>query len=175
LGSWTYNASAPISGGSAQVNGQTGSDWYGPVPPAGFGGDQFAALQNTGSLTQDFTSLGGELTLSFLSGGRPDNFGADCGDQTYLVELDGSTVASFSTVSGQAFTLETVPLTGVSAGSHTLTFQGLSTAGDESAFLDNVSVVSVPEPTTWMLTVAGFGALGALTYWRESRRLAGAI
>jgi hypothetical protein len=169
LDSWTYNASVPISGGSALVNGQTGSDWYGPVPPAGFAGDQFAALQNTGSLTQDFTSPGGDLTLNFLSGGRPDNFGTEGGDQTYLVELDGSTVASFSTASGQVFTLETVLLRGVSAGSHTLTFQGLSAIGDESAFLDNVSLVPVPEPATWTLMAAGFSALGAATYWRRKR------
>ncbi len=167
LDSWTYNASPPLSGGSALVNGQTGSDWYGPVPPIGFGGDQFAALQNTGSLSQDFTSPGGELTLSFLSGGRPDNYGTYGGDQTYLVELDGSTVGTFSTVSGQVFTLETLALTGVSAGPHALTFQGLSTTGDESAFLDNVSLVTVPEPATWMLMLAGFTALGAVTYWRR--------
>jgi hypothetical protein len=158
LDSWTYN-------GSALVNGQTGSDWYGPIPPTGFGGYQFAALQSMGSLSQDFTSPGGDLTLSWLTGGRPNLFGAEGGDQTYVVEVDGSTVGTFSTVSGEAFTPETLALTGVSAGSHTLAFQGL-VASDETAFLDNVlivtgTVVTVPEPATWILAMVGFGARGA--------------
>ncbi|MGZ6013086.1 MAG: hypothetical protein ACXWK0_14690, partial [Caulobacteraceae bacterium] len=95
LDSWTYD-------GSALVNGQVGSDWYGPVPPVGFGGLQFAALQMQSTISQDFASPGGNLTLSWLAGGRPaDPNGTYFGDQSYLVELDGTTVGSFSTVSGE--------------------------------------------------------------------------
>lgn len=167
LDSWTYK-------NSALVNGQTGSDWYGPIPPTGFGGYQFAALQATSTLSQTFTSAGGELTLSWLNGGRPNLYGTNGGDQTYLVELDGATIGTFSTLSGQPFTLETLPLPSIFAGSHTLTFEGLAATGDETAFLDNVSIVTggvstIPEPATWVLAIAGFGALGAAAWLRRKQ------
>ena len=79
-------------------------------------------------------------------------------------------VGSFSTVSGQPFTLETLALTDVSAGLHNLIFQGLATC-DETAFLDNVSlvtgaVISVPEPSTWAMMLLGFTGLGFAAYRR---------
>jgi hypothetical protein len=166
---WTYD-------NSAIVNGQAGSDWYGPIPPNGFGGDQFAALQLTSSLSQTFTSPGGDLMLSWLSAGRPNNYGTYAGDQTYLVELDAQTIGAFSTVSSPpfdvTFSLETLDMGDVSAGSHTLTFQGLATT-DETAFLDNVSIATVPEPSTWAMMLLGFLGLGSAAYRRaraEPRR-----
>ena len=83
LDGWTYD-------NSALVNGQIGSDFYGPIPPVGFGGYQFAALQSISSLSQYFVSLGGELTLSWLNGGRPNLYGTEGGDQTYHVEAGWS-------------------------------------------------------------------------------------
>jgi len=60
------------------------------------------------------------------------------------------------------------------AGLHNLIFQGLTTTGDETSFFDNVSILtgvpttSIPEPATWLLMMAGFGALAAVT--RLSRK-----
>jgi hypothetical protein len=171
LDGWTYD-------NVALVDGQAGSDWYGPIPRTGFDGYQFAALQTTGSLSQYFVSPGGELTLSWLSGGRPDLYGTEGGDQTYAVEVDGASVGTFSTASGQIFAPETLPLTDVSAGFHELIFKGLATQ-DETAFLDDVSIVtgvtspvSTPEPATWMLMLAGFGALGMATRLRGKQTVA---
>lgn len=168
---WTYD-------NSAIVNGQAGSDWYGPIPPTGFSGYQFAALQLTSSLSQTFTSPSGDLTLSWLSAGRPNNYGTYGGDQMYLVELDGRTIGSFSTVSSPpfdvTFSLDTLDLGDVSAGSHTLTFQGLATT-DETAFLDNVSITAaaatVPEPSTWTAVLVGFAGFGAATLLRRGNAL----
>lgn len=170
LDGWTFNDAAII-------NAQAGSDTFGPTPPTGFGGYQFAAVQNLGTLSQYFVSPGGELTLSWLTGGRPNLYGTNGGDETYAVEVDGATVGTFSTVSGQAFTLETLPFMDVSPGLHDLTFQGLNTIGDETSFFDNVSlvtgvtgpVITIPEPATWMLMLAGFGALGVATRSRGKR------
>lgn len=161
LDGWTYD-------NSALVNGQTGSDWFGPIPPTGFGGDQFAALQLASTLSQVFASPGSELTLSWLSGGRPNLYGTEGGDQTYLVELDGVTIGIFSTASGETFNLNSLGLGEVSAGLHTLTFQGLATA-DETAFLDNVSIATVPEPSTWTTMLLGFGGLSAAILLRKKR------
>lgn len=131
-------------------------------------------MQNSGSLSQYFVSPGGELALTWLTGGRPNLYGTNGGDETYAVEVDGAMVGTFSTVSGQSFTPETLALTDVSAGLHNLIFQGLITTGDETSFFDNVSIVTgatitVPEPATWMLILAGFGALGVAIRLRRKQ------
>jgi hypothetical protein len=161
--SWTY-------GGSALVNAQAGNAWYGGAAPAGFGGDQFAALQSTSTLSQSFFTPGGTLDLTWLAGGRP-NFGAYAGDQSYAIEIDGHVVGGYSTVSDQSFTSESLLLTGLSTGVHTLTFQGLS-GSDETAFLDNVSVAGVPEPATWAMMILGLGGLGVVLRRRPAALLA---
>jgi hypothetical protein len=162
LGAWTY-------GGSALVNAQGASAWYGASAPAGQEGGQFAALQSTSSLSQSFTATASTLLLSWLNAGRP-YFGGWDGDQTYSVKLDGATIGTYSTVSGQAFTGQNATLGGLTVGSnHTLTFQGL-VARDETSFIDKVSLVAgVPEPATWAMMFIGFGAIG-LTLRGERRR-----
>jgi len=153
LGSWTY-------GGSALVNAQGGSAWYGGAAPAGQEGLQFAALQGTSTLSQMFTATAGVLNLSWLEAGRP-YFGGYDGDQTYEVTLDGVTQHLYQTVSGQAFTGESLMLSGLTAGqSYTLGFHGL-VAADETSFIDKVSIAGVPEPAAWALMLMGFGLIGA--------------
>jgi hypothetical protein len=167
LDGWTY-------GGSALVNAQGSSAWYGGSAPSGFGGDQFAALQATSSLSTTFTTSGGTLDLSWLNAGRP-YFGCCNGDQTYSVEINGTQVGSnFSTLSGESFTPESLTLVGLSKGSYTLTFQGLANA-DETSFIDNVSITTsaVPEPAAWAVMLVGFGVVGAAM--RTQRRAQAAV
>jgi hypothetical protein len=163
LDGWTY------SDHTALVNGQTGTDWSGPIPPAGVQGFQYAALQSSGTLSQPFVSPGGYFTLRWLAGGRYGNAVLG-GDQTYAVELDGTTLGTFSTFSSEALSSQSVNLGSLSSGEHTLMFQGLTTT-DETAFLDQVSIVpsgQVPEPATWAMMLVGLGGLGALA--RSRRR-----
>ncbi len=161
LDAWTYS-------GSALVNAQGASAWYGATPPAGQEGAQFAALQGTSSLSQSFTADATTLVLSWLNGGRPF-FGGYNGDQTYSVKVDGVTVGTYSTTSGEAFTAQSLTLGGFAAGStHTLSFQGLVDR-DETSFIDKVSLVAgVPEPATWAMMIIGFAAIG-LTLRGERR------
>ena len=151
---WTY-------GGSALVNTSVGSNaWYGGTAPAGYDGLQFAALQATSSLSQTFDSpLASSAEITWLDAGRPD-FGSVAGDQSYDVLLNGNVLGTFSTVSGQAFTLETTTAD-LLAGSNILSFVGLSTA-DQTAFIDRASVNSVPEPLTLSLFGAGLAGIGVL-------------
>jgi hypothetical protein len=154
-GGWTFDNSALV--------GATGSNaWYGGAAPAGQDGAQFAALQGTGTLSQTFIMVGTTLDLSWLSAGRP-GMGCCNGDQTYDVLLNGATEGTFSTVSGQAFTAESLAIHGLSDGaSYTLTFAGLAD-GDETSFIDKVSAGgAVPEPAAWGLMIVGFGGLGAV-------------
>ena len=154
LGAWTY-------GGSALVNAEGGSAWYGGAAPAGQEGLQFAALQGLGDLSQMFTASDQTLKLSWLDAGRP-NFGCCNGDQVYDVELNGLSLHGYRTFSGQNFTGESLLLTGLTVGdSYTLTFHGM-VAADETAFLDKVSLIGgVPEPATWVMMLVGFGLIGA--------------
>lgn len=46
------------------------------------------------------------------------------------------------------------------ATSTTLTFTNTAGAQNEGVFLDGVSVVAVPEPSTWAMLIMGFGLLG---------------
>jgi hypothetical protein len=161
LDHWTYD-------GSALVNGQTGTDWSGPAPPSGVEGRQYVALQSSSTLSQDFFSPGGDFTLSWLAGGRyASSDGTLGGDQTYAIKLDGTTVGEFSTFSSEALTGQSLVLGGLSKGEHTLMFQGLTTT-DQTAFLDQVSIPSVPEPGTWTVMVLGLGAIGAMLRHRRS-------
>jgi hypothetical protein len=165
LDSWNYN-------GSALVNAQADSAWYpGGTPPSGFGGDQFAALQGTSTLSQVFdvssNEATGPITLSWLNAGR-SNTGCCNGAQNYEVLVDNSPVGGlFSTTDGENFTGESLALTGLGAGNHTLTFEGLAQT-DETAFLDNVAISAVPEPATWAMILFGVLGLGGMV--RQSRR-----
>jgi hypothetical protein len=154
LQSWTY-------GGSALVNAQGGSAWYGAAPPTGQEGLQFAALQGLSTLSQAFTATSQTLKLTWLDAGRP-YFGGYNGDQVYDVSLDGVSLNGYRTYSGQNFTAESLLLTGLNVGqTYTLAFDGFVNA-DETAFLDKVVLSGgVPEPATWAMMFMGFGLIGA--------------
>ena len=150
---WTYT-------GAALVDATNGSAWYGNTPPAGQDGGQFASLQTTGSLSQSFTASNTKANVSWLAGGRPD-FGSYGGNQNYAVTLGANVLGTFSTTDGQAFGNHNFTVTGLTAGqNYTITFQGLVGNSDESAFIDRVSVLGVPEPSQWALMIGGFGLIG---------------
>jgi len=155
--------------GPAIVDGTGPSAWW-PDGPAmtGFEGENFAALQTTGVLAQNFTLNTNGLDLSWLDAGRPRSWGCCNGDQNYQVLLYNYdtasmiTVGQYATVSGQQFSQKTASVQGLATGSYALIFQGLTADRDETAFIDNVSAVGVPEPATWALMILGFGGAGMM-------------
>jgi len=153
-GGWTY-------AGAALVNGSGSNAWYGGAAPAGMDGAQFVALQNTGSITQAFTATASTLHLSWLDAGRPWGMG----DQSYNILLDGVAQGGiFSTVSDEAFGLNNLTLSGLTIGeSYDLSFKGLVNSGDETSFLDRVSltdVASVPLISPSISIIGNSPALG---------------
>jgi hypothetical protein len=128
-GGWTFS-------GAALVNGSGGNAWYSGAAPSGMDGVQFAALQNNSTLSQTFTANAGTLHLGWLDAGR--GIGG-MGDQSYNVLLDGAIQGSFSTASNEGFGFNSLNLSGLTAGNqYNLSFQGLTTVGDQTAFIDNV-------------------------------------
>jgi hypothetical protein len=127
---WTFtdNDSAGFTGNNS------GYTAYGnPPAPEGL---QVAFLQGTGVFSQEVPGwAAGSYQLTFRAAQRGVN---QTSRQNFNVLVDGNVVGTF-TPSGTSYqTYTTAPFT-VTAGAHTITFQGLDTAGgDNTAFIDQV-------------------------------------
>ena len=107
------------------------------IPPAPQG-VQVAFLQETGSFTQTVAGwAAGSYVLTFYAAQR-GNFRAS--QQNFNVLIDGNVVGTF-TPSGTSYQSYSTAVFTVTAGSHDH-FQGLDSAGgDNTAFIDAVSVL----------------------------------
>lgn len=145
LDNWTY------TGQSGLINASGTSAWYTGSGPTGFGGNQYAFVQTTGSISQSFSSVAGSFSLSFLDAGRT----ASCcsGNQTFQVLIDSIVLGTFSTTANGLFAAQNIPLIYLTAGQHTLAFAGTDPGGgDVTSFIDNVNLTaSVPEPSSLLL------------------------
>lgn len=117
---------------------------------------------NPAGVLKSKTSFGaGTYTLSFDLAGNARG----AANQTTIVTLGGTTVASLNLSSSDPFTLHTFTFT-TTGGNLMFLEQGPS--DQQGNILDNVTLTSVPEPTTWALMLIGFGGLGAVM--RVARR-----
>ena len=127
---WAFSGSSGISGNNS---GFTSGN-----PPAPQG-SQVAFLQETGSFTQTVADwAAGSYVLTFDAAQR-GNFGVS--QQNFNLLIDGNIVGTF-TPSGTSYqSYSTAVFTVTTAGSLTITFQGLDSAGgDNTAFIDGVSI-----------------------------------
>ena len=129
--SWVFTGSSGISGNNS---GFTSGN---PPAPQGV---QVAFLQGTGSFTQSVTGwAAGSYVLTFDAAQR-GNFGVS--QQNLEVLIDGSVVGTFTPSSTSYQGYSTASFT-VTAGTHTIEFQGWDSAGgDNTAFIDAVSISS---------------------------------
>ena len=154
---WTFTGNAGISG-----------------PPSGFGstsapdGDQYAFLQTISAFFQQITvPADGMYVLTFFAAGRPPGatFG---GTQTYQALLDSDVIFPATTTdNGGPFIAQQSAPFFVTAGVHTLTFQGLTSSADQTAFIDAIAingapVAGVPEPSSIVLLSLGAAGLPAI-------------
>ena len=85
------------------------------------------------------------------------------GNQAYNLFFNNVSVFSGATTSGQAFTARSTGVVTLAGGTFDLTFQAVDSGGDNSAFIDGVSiaaVAAVPESATWGMMILGFAAMG---------------
>jgi hypothetical protein len=126
---WSFSGNSGISANnSAFTSGNP------PAPQ----GTQVAFLQTTGSFTQTVAGwAAGSYVLTFDAAQR-GNFQAS--HQDFEVLIDGVVISTFTPSSTSYLSYSTATFT-VAAGSHTIAFQGLDTAGgDNTAFIDGVNV-----------------------------------
>ena len=146
--SWTFNASS----------GYGKNTWFSTNPPAG---SQAGFLQGGSAVISQAVSVStpGVYAISFAAEGR----GAAFGPQGVIVKVDGTAVAVWAASDVSQSTWKTY-VTGVylTAGSHTLEFDGNNTlGGDKSVSIDNVTMTlattsgSLPTGTAVNLTATG--------------------
>lgn len=163
-------AGAPTTCGAAgqqPFNGASGLITSGSGAWGGAGaqnGNYYSFVQSTGNLTQTFTASNtGAYALSWFDRQR-SNFG---GPQNYAVSLSaanitGVVLGTFTADNTAAWTSKMGSSSFVLAAgtAYTLTFSGL-TSGDNTAFIDNISIAAVPEMSTWGMMILGLGVVGA--------------
>jgi hypothetical protein len=132
---WTFSGLAGISGNNSRFTSGN------PPEPQG---DQVAFLQKTGTITQTVSGwAAGTYVITFDSAQRA-NFGLS--HQNFNLLIDGNVVSTF-TPSGTSYQIYYSAVFTVTAGTHTVTFQGLNSAGgDNSVFLDQVVAAPVTIP-----------------------------
>ena len=138
---WTFSGSS--GNGSGLSGNGSGFTFGNPNAPQG---SQVAFLQGKGTITQSVTGWSaGSYMLSFDAAQR-GNYGTTKED--FAVLVDGSVIGTF-TPTGTSYQIYTTPAFTVTAGTHTIEFLGLdSVGGDNTVFLDAVSVATTPTQAT---------------------------
>lgn len=124
---WTYTGSAGVtSNNSGFTSGNTNAPQ----------GGQSAFLQQLSSMSQKVTFAAGTYYLGFNAAQRA-NYASN---QTFQVLIDGNLVGSYDGF-GTAYTNQYTIDFAVSAGDHTITFQGTNIhGGDNTVLIDQVTV-----------------------------------
>jgi WD40-like Beta Propeller Repeat len=130
---WTFASSAGLAANGSAVTLRN------PSAPQG---NQVAFVQALGTISQTATFAAGTYQITFLAAQRANS---QASFQTFEVLFDDAVVGIFDNLSGTSYTpLVTAPFT-VSAGSHTIGFQGTDyQGGDNTVLLDQVAVNPVP-------------------------------
>jgi hypothetical protein len=152
---FTYQPSDPNLGW-AFSGGNTGIGSSRDI--SAYDGRKFAFIRNTsGPLSQVFSvSQDTNATLDFALALRARYQPG----QVVEVSVDNTPISSFSALTTSTWTLKTLDLGFLSAGNHTITFQGLYTGSDSTAFIDAINIsetssTAVPEPFTVIGTLIG--------------------
>ena len=125
--------------------------------PAPNGGNVFVELDTSGNTDMSRAIGAGSYVLSFLYSPRP-GVGADSNGLS--VQVGGSEIFAAALAGGSNTAFQTYTVNFTAAAPTTLSFVGTGTSDGVGAYVDNISLTSVPEPATWALMIAGFGLVG---------------
>jgi len=167
-------ASTKLNAGSADLWG-----WTIGGNSVDYVGSGWAAMEGTrsidlsgigaGNIAQTFTTVAGRnYTVTFFLAGNPD---AGPMVKTIRTSATGNAaqVDHFDATSHSHGAMGWAPITyafKASGTSTTLRFASLN-EGSAGPVIDNVSIASVPEATSWSMMLAGFGMLGSILRLRR--------
>ena len=156
-----------VDSGSVDVIG----DYWQTTPGGGHSVDLDGLAP--GSISQGFTAGAGKYNLSFYLSGNPDGLPST---KEVQVSVGGTTQDFFYTLSGDKtnmnFALEHLSFTSA-GGANTLSFASQDIASPFGPVIGGVNISAVPEPSSWMLLILGFGLTGAtLRLSRKPRAIA---
>jgi hypothetical protein len=146
-GSWTFGGTSP-SGSGLVANG---SGFSNPSAPLGL---QAAFVQEHGRISQTLSGFipGRTYTLTYAAAQRPGNGTVNIGGESWNVTIDNTVIQSNSP-GGTSFADYSATFV-ATATSHTLSFAGTDLAGgDNTVFLDNVSLTSPLQPLAPMVVL----------------------
>jgi len=128
---WAFSGSAGVTANGSTLTAAN------PNAPQG---NQVAFLQLQGAMSQSVADwAAGSYQVAFAAAQRGSYGGSR---QDFRVLVDGQAVSTFTPSSTSYLAYSTASFT-VTAGAHTITFQGLDSAGgDNTAFIDNVSITT---------------------------------
>jgi hypothetical protein len=128
---WTFTSTAGVT-----VNNSPFTSGNALAPQ----GSHIAFLQGKGAMNQVVSFEAGTYTLNFRAAQRGNQASA----QTFQMLIDGNLIGAFNTVTGSAYSNQTSTSFNLSAGSHTITFQGTNlNGGDNTIFIDDLSVAAL--------------------------------
>jgi fibronectin type 3 domain-containing protein len=150
-GSWTFTARSGSTGSGITANGSGFTSSNGNAPQ----GVQAAFLQGTSTISQAISGLtpGSTYIVTFSAAQRVTY---NNGGQTWNVTMNGTTLASYAPgESASAYTMYAAQFT-ATAATETLAFVGTNTnGGDNTIFLDNVTIGQAPLPPTPLAVTSG--------------------
>lgn len=144
---WTFSGMSGINNGNNKGFSITSR-------PEGVQNAFLQKLTSISSISQDITiTRAGTYILSYMVAGRAYYTGAT-GGLTYKVKFGDNVIGTDSTVTAQAFTAREYEFF-TDVGTYTLMFETYSaTSFDCTSYFDSVSLVPVPEPSTWAMLTA---------------------
>jgi hypothetical protein len=155
----------PWSGGGVIRDGSAA--WGGRSSPDGI---YYGFLQGRNAIEQTFVATGNQIgTLNWIDNNRPNLGPTAIYDVTIFDGQSTTNIGNFTAaISPNWASRASSNFTLVAGRSYTLSFRG-ATAGDRTAFIDGISLstTAVPDASTWMMLIAGFGLVGAAA--RRSR------
>jgi choice-of-anchor C domain-containing protein len=176
----TFDGGSTLPGGPWMVTGASvdliGTYWQSPSGPSPPNGSVDLDGNAPGGVEQTILGLtsGKTYTLSFWLSGNPDGAPATKSVDVSIGSVVGDnftyTIGS-NTHADMMYALKTVTFT--AGASNTLSFASQDVDSPFGPVIGGVSITAIPEPSTWVMMLAGFAGLSVFGY-RARRRSASA-